>query len=97
MVGTDATARPGEAEAEAMSDAEERWLADLFYRQAYGIANELAREHRQGDHWREDASARILASTLRELTPFGTDLEPAQVELVREAVGDAVAKRRPRW
>lgn len=80
-----------------MSEAEERWMENLFYRMAYGIAAELAREHRQGDHWREDPSARILAEVMRELTPVGGTLDQAEMELVQEAVGDAVAQRWPRW
>lgn len=80
-----------------MSEAEERWMENVFYRMAYGVAAELSREHWQGDRWREDASARILAEVIRELTPVGGSLDAAQAELVREAVGDAVAQRRPRW
>jgi hypothetical protein len=80
-----------------MSTDEDEWIANLTYREACGLASELARVHRQGRDWQSDPTASILAGVVRRMAPFGEELDPAFLELVREAVDDAVAQRRPRW
>jgi hypothetical protein len=76
-------------------DAEDQWLENCTYRQTYGIAHGLEVEHRQGPRWREEPTW-ILAEVVRQLSPLGEELVPLVLDLVREAVGDAVARRRPR-
>ena len=83
-----------------MGDADDEWLANLFYRRCYLHASELATQARQ-DHraevWQSDPTARILAEVTRLVTVVGQDLEVEKAAILKEAVEDAVAKRRPRW
>lgn len=76
------------------------FLANLFYRKCYWHADELATQARQ-DHrpevWRTDPTARILAEVTRLVTVVGQELEVERAAILKEAVEDAVAKRRPRW
>ena len=71
------------------------WTANVTYRRAYGLACDLATEHRQGNAWREEPR-HILGLVVREMERSG-ELGPEGLEIVREAVSDAVAGRKPRW
>ena len=76
-------------------DPADPWTAFVVYRRAYGLASDLALEHRQGANWREEPR-HILGLVVREMERSGR-LGPEGLEIVREAVADAVAGRKPRW
>jgi hypothetical protein len=71
------------------------WTANIRYRIAYGLAADLAVEHRQGNAWREEPG-HILGAVVREMERSGP-LDGEGLAIVEEAVGDAVAGRKPRW
>ena len=77
-------------------ESDDPWTANVTYRIAYGLAADLALEHRQGANWREDGSREILRAVVREMERSGK-LDREGMEIVREAVSDAVAERKPRW
>lgn len=76
-------------------DPADPWTAFVVYRIAYGLAADLATEHRQGNAWREEPR-HIPRAVVREMERSGP-LDGERLEIVREAVGDAVAGRKPRW
>jgi hypothetical protein len=77
------------------SSGSDPWTANIRYRIAYGLAADLALEHRQGNAWREDPG-HILGLVAREMSKSGP-LDGEAMEVVREGVADAVAGRKPRW
>ena len=76
-----------------MSDPEDDWDGNLVYRIAYGHAS-AALDRWDGNGRRADpAEADVFADVCRIMGPE----DEAARETIREAVGDALARRRPRW
>jgi hypothetical protein len=76
--------------------------AGVTYRIAYGIACRIVERRLYSDRYdrhRVDAAAaaREAADTLAEVLRQMKVEDPAERELVAEAVGDAIEGRRPQW
>jgi hypothetical protein len=72
----------------------------VLYRMAYGLAHQLveANVHRGSGRYRSNAAAggTLEAITAEVLHRLPTEL-PGGSSIIREAVGDVIEKRRPRW
>jgi hypothetical protein len=74
-----------------------------LYRMAYGRAHELANAAERSNFWSGRRArgevADIPAEVVRELTERGSSArgDEAAEAFVREAAGDALEGRRPRW
>lgn len=78
-------------------DVIDRWIENLRYRGFYSLAHNLVVEHRERANWNQDPTRWILAEVMRQKPTRDGDDPARDRELAREAVEDAVAKRKPRW
>jgi hypothetical protein len=69
------------------------WTEGIPYRMAYAVAHDW-RERRPVNDAGRDPSAAEIASLVAEARRLG---EQVGEDLIREAIDDALAGRRPRW